>query len=324
VNVDVHAHLFPTAYLDELERLGKPDVPESRMQLAAGSTPDELRRRVAMMDAADVDMQVLSPAGQLPYFERVEDGVAAARLWNDLAAECVSAMPERLRAFGAVPLPHVDAALAELDRTLDQLGMVGITIGTSVLGRSIVEPEFEPLYEELDRRRAILYVHPSGLGAESPLIAPYKLTWVVGAPVEDTIAVAHLVMAAIPHRYPNIQIIVSHMGGAMALLLGRMDFLYRNELPELPELPSVAARKMWYDTVAHGDVVALRCAYEAVGPSQLVLGSDYPYQLDGDYARCVSFIRDAGIAEEETDLILSGNMRALVATAGGQSEAQPG
>jgi 6-methylsalicylate decarboxylase len=302
---DVHAHYFPAKYLDALERVGKPDIDESRAQRDAGAEQDQLAARIAMMDAAGVRYHVLSPAGQLPYFARQADSVKTAQLANDLFAEFAGKKPDRLAAFAVTPLPHIDAALIELRRALDDLKMAGAVIGSSVLGRSLADPAFEPFYEELNRRQAVLYVHPSGLGAESPLISPHAMTWVIGAPIEDTVAAFHLIVRGIPSRYPNIKIIVSHIGGAMPILLGRLDFLYRDEVPQTPELPSKAARRMWYDTVGHDDAIAIRSAWEAFGPHRLVYGSDYPYQLDDAYTRSVQYIRNSGIPAADVDIILS-------------------
>ncbi len=80
-------------------------------------------------------------------------------------------------------------------------------MNTTVLGRALVEPDFEPLFAELNRRSAVLYLHPAGNNARSPLIGDYHLTWMVGAPVEDTISVMQLITHGIPTRYPDIKII---------------------------------------------------------------------------------------------------------------------
>lgn len=305
---DVHAHYFPDPYLDALARFGKTDVEESRGQRFATSRLSDVDARLAMMDAAQVDVQVLSPAGQQPYFERKRDATYAARLANDTFAEFVAAHPSRLAAFATIPLPHTNESIAECNRALDEIpGVVGVTIGTSVLGRSIGDPSFEPLFAELDRRGAVLYVHPSGVGAESPLIGPYRLTWVIGAPIEDTIAVLHLITRGIPSRYPNIRIVVAQLGGALPVLLGRLDFLYQAEVPETPELPSRAARRLWYDSVVHDDALALRTGVQAFGSERIILGSDYPYQLNSAYTRAVAFVEDGDLPERDVHAILEGN-----------------
>jgi Amidohydrolase len=132
-----------------------------------------------------------------------------------------------------------------MHRSLDQLGIAGVAMNTTVLGRALVEPDFEPVFAELNSRGAVLYLHPAGNSAGSPLIRDYQLTWMAGAPVEDTISVMHLITHGIPARYPDIKIINSHLGGALPMLLQRADDQYRWEALDTTEPPSVAARRMW-------------------------------------------------------------------------------
>ena len=120
-----------------------------------------------MMDAAGVDVQVVSAVAAPPYFQDEAIAVEAARLGNDLCAEAVSQHRPRLLAFAVTPLPHVEASIEEARRALDELGMVGVAVASSVLGRSLADPTFEPFYAELDRRGATLLVHPAGDGAGS-------------------------------------------------------------------------------------------------------------------------------------------------------------
>ena len=175
-------------------------------------------------------------------------------------------------------MPHIGESIAEMRRALDQLHMAGVALNTTILGRALVEPGFEPVFAELNRRGAVLYLHPAGNSACSPLIGDYHLTWMVGAPVEDTISIMHLITHGIPTRYPDIKIINSHLGGALPMLLQRADDQYRWEAPDTPEAPSVAARRMWYDTVGHGHVPALRCTIDSFGADRLLLGTDFPYE----------------------------------------------
>jgi 6-methylsalicylate decarboxylase len=309
--IDFHAHYWPVAYLDQLERCGG-DVAYQRKQVWASDADGDVAARLRMMDDARVDMQVLSPGGPMPYFVSEEAGVESARIANDLYRQLVDARPGRIGAFGLVPLPHVDAAIAEAGRALDELDVAGIAIGTSVLGRTIADPAFDPFYAELDRRGAVLYVHPSGVGAGSPLISPHSLTWVVGAPIEDTLAAVHLIFEGVTTRFPNIKVLVSHIGGALPILLGRLDFLYRDELPPMPIEPSVLAKRMWWDSVAHGDTLAIEAAYRAFGPTQVVLGSDFPYQLDEAYTDSVDFLFRAQIPPKDAQGVLSDNAALLL------------
>jgi 6-methylsalicylate decarboxylase len=311
MRVDVHAHLWSDDYLDLLETFGSTTTGAHR-GLGAGPGDEELKERFALMDSAGVDLQVLSATPASPHFEDEADATAAARRVNDEYAAVVERFPDRFRAFAALPLPHVDAALAELDRSLDELGMVGAAITTSVRGRSIADPSFEPLYQELNRRGAVLYVHPAGCGAGSPLIAEHDMTWMVGAPIEDTVAAMHLIVAGIPSRYPDLRIVMGHLGGALPMVLERVDHQYVWEAPHTPERPSAAARRMWYDTVGHDHTPALRAAVESLGADRLLLGSDFPYQAGDLFRAAVDYVPRAGLSQDEIDAILDRNAPELL------------
>jgi aminocarboxymuconate-semialdehyde decarboxylase len=100
-------------------------------------------------------------------------------------------------------MPHIDAAIAEMGRAIDELGMVGLTMNTSLLDRALTDRDFDPVFAELDRRGAVLYLHPAGNGACSPLVSEHRLTWMVGAPFEDTIAAMQLITAGHLQRFPR-------------------------------------------------------------------------------------------------------------------------
>ncbi len=310
MRIDVHAHYWTEEYLDLLIDLGKSDAGAAR-GLGAGDGA-ELQARLRLMDRAGVEIQVLSASPQLPYAEDGEKAATAASFVNDQYAELVERYPDRFRAFAALPMPHVEEALGEMRRALDELRMAGVVMNTTVLGRALVEPDYEPIFAELNSRSAALYLHPAGNGACSPLISQYHLTWMVGAPVEDTISIMQLITNGIPTRYPNITIINSHLGGALPMLVQRADDQYHWEAPETPEPPSVAARRMWYDSVGHGHVPALRCAIDSFGADRLVLGTDFPYENGDIFVRAVEYINDPRIDPTAARAILDQNASALL------------
>src|SRR5436309_14264975 len=112
------------------------------------------------MEEADVQMQVLSPAASPPYAEKEADAVEAARLINDTYAELARKYPGRFNAVVSLPLPHIDASLREMERGLDQLGMLGVSMTCSCFDRSTAEAEFESFYQDINRRRTVLYSSP--------------------------------------------------------------------------------------------------------------------------------------------------------------------
>jgi predicted TIM-barrel fold metal-dependent hydrolase len=263
------------------------------------------------MDRAGIDIQVLSAAPQLPYGDDADRTATAARYVNDEYAALVSSHPDRFRAFAATPMPDIDAAIAEIGRAIDELGMVGVTMTTSILDRAITDPQFEPVFAELDRRAAILYLHPVGNGACSPLVSDHHITWMVGAPFEDTIAAMQLITAGYLQRFPNVRIICSHLGGALPMIPLRADDHVDWEAPDTPEAPSRAMRRMWYDTVSHCHAPALRCAIESFGFERILLGTDFPYE-DGDtFVRAVAYIDDAAGSPTQALAIRETNAMAL-------------
>jgi predicted TIM-barrel fold metal-dependent hydrolase len=230
MKIDVHAHYWTEDYIDLLVDLGQAGAVAVRGLGAGGGT--ELEARLRLMDRAGVQMQVLSACPQMPYGEDGQKAATAARFVNDQYASLVQDHPDRFRAFAALPMPHLQESLGEMGRALDELGLTGVAMNTTVLDRALVEPEYEPVYG-----------------------------W---------------------------------------------------EAPDTPERPSVAARRMWYDTVGHGHVPALRCAIDSFGADRLVLGTDFPYENGDTFVRAVDYIRDPQIAPAAARAILDQNAGALL------------
>jgi predicted TIM-barrel fold metal-dependent hydrolase len=306
--VDVHAHYHPRPYHEALGRMpgwGRGGGFASRQQPVTDDA-DHVRTRLEMMDEAGVGVQVLSPAaGWAPYSSDEAASTEAARIVNDLTADRVSREPDRFKALVSLPLPHVDASLRELRRGMDELGMIGVNIHCSVLDRPVVEPEFLPVYEELNRRNAVVLFHPTGNGICSPLVTDFGLSGALGTSLEDTTVALHLIARKIPSQYPNITFIVPHLGGPIAMLLQRLDNQFSMASRELPEPPSVTARRFYYDTVGHGSHAALLCAWKAFGAEHVIPGSDFPVLLAYEtYARTFEWIREVGLPADDVEQIL--------------------
>ena len=312
MRIDVHAHYFPLEYLDRLDLYGGSHVTGLIRKMKLDSADfSGLEAHLGNMDGSKVDMQILSVSGQLPYFAKESDAVDAARLGNDIYARIVRQYPKRFAAFACTPLPHVKAAIAETRRALDELGMVGITAGTFVLGRSIADPAFDEFFAELNRRKAVLFIHPIGGGLGSQLIESTKLVWPVGAPLEDTVCLLQFMQANFPSRFPDIKIILPHLGGFALFLAARLDQLQDHFLPDSAMAPSVQAKYFWYDTV-NGNPSALRCTKEVLGADHLLLGTDYPFWRDDAFKLCVDYVGESGLAASEVVNILSGNAEKLL------------
>jgi 6-methylsalicylate decarboxylase len=312
VKIDVHAHYFPVEYLDRMDRCGDPRLTVHIRQAGmASANHHDLSAHFRNMDLAQVDMQVLSISSQLPYYSSENQAVELARFANDIYAGIVREHPKRFAAFACTPLPHIQASLDELHRALDELGMVGVIAGTTVMGKSIVEPDFDPFFAELNRRNAVLFIHPTGGSGGSQLIESSNLAWPIGAPLEDTICMLHFMQKEIPGRFPEIKIILPHLGGFAPFLMARLDQLRHFFLPKTAPPPSVQAKYFWYDSV-NAQPGALRCTQEVVGSERLLMGTDYPFWRDGAFKLCVDYVSQAGLPASEVDGILGGNAQKLL------------
>lgn len=315
--VDIHAHYFPRAYNDTLVRIGGRSLPEAARAITArplrNDDAAQIATRLGQMDDAGVQMQVLSPAASPPYAEKEADAVEAARLINDAYAELAQRHPGRFNAVVSLPLPHIDASLREMERGLDQLGMLGVSMTCSCFDRSTAEAEFEPLYAEMNRRRAVLNYHPIQNGICSPMINDYAFTVAVGASLEDTAIVLHLIARRVPERYPDITYVIPHLGGLIPMQLQRLDNQVPSRYPDLPERPSETARRFYYDIVGHGSQAALLCAWKAFGADHLVAGSDYPVLMAFEtYRQTFAYVYECGIPEKDADQILHHNAQTVL------------
>jgi 6-methylsalicylate decarboxylase len=263
------------------------------------------------VDACGVDLQILSVSGMLPYFAREADAVDAARLANDIYARLVREFPKRFAAFACTPLPHARAAIEETRRALDDLGMVGVTAGTFVLGKSIADPAFDEWFAELNRRKAALLIHPIGGSLGSEMIESTKLVWPVGAPLEDTVCMLQFMQANFPERFPDIKIIIPHLGGFAPFLSARLDQLKDHFLGDSAAPFSTQAKYFWYDTV-NANPASLRMTQELVGTDHLLFGTDYPFWRGAAFKLCVDYISEAGLLAADVDRILKGNAQRLL------------
>jgi predicted TIM-barrel fold metal-dependent hydrolase len=311
--VDIHAHYHPNAYCEALSKLYGRTVTNFRPHPDTDD-PEHIKTRLQQMDDANVRLQVLSPAaGHAPYGEDEALAVQAARLGNDLYAELVRDIPDRFKAFVSLPLPHIQASLDELRRGMDDLGMIGVNLHISALDRSVAEDEFLPIYEEVNRRKGVIFYHPFGNGICSPMITDYGFSGAVGTSLEDAVIVLHLIAKQIPAKYPDITFIIPHFGGPIPMLLPRLNNQFSMQSRGLPEPPADTARRFYYDIVGHGSEAALTCAVMAFGVDHILPGSDYPVLLSWEeYKENFDWINRSSLSDEDKDRILNRNVPDLL------------
>jgi aminocarboxymuconate-semialdehyde decarboxylase len=282
--VDVHAHYYPPEYL---KLIGRPELPPVQ---SAPLRDQTIAERLEMMDRQGVDIQVLSVSQAQPYLKEPSDAAGAAKVGNDLYLDLCREHVDRFFTFAALPLPHVDAAIKEIERVGDDKYVVGVTIGCSIDGRHVDDPEFSPVYEELNRRKSAVLLHPTGANCVVDG-DDYNFNWLVGAPFEDTIAALRLAMSGIADRYSDIRFIVPHLGGTLPFLLARILRMTGGK-------GEAALRRMYYDTVS-GSVAALQCASDYWGLDRILYGTDYPYEDIAEYERRLTYLDEAGFSAKD-------------------------
>jgi aminocarboxymuconate-semialdehyde decarboxylase len=310
MRIDVHAHYFPVPYLDLIESVGRGQVETSMGRRSTKPTQGEdAATRIEAMDRAGVGTQILSIATAGPYVLNERDATRCARAANDAYAEMVRRHPQRFKAFAALPFPHVDAALAEMARAFDELGFVGIGVATKMGGKSLADSAFDPVYEELNRRNGVLFIHPIGHACDSPLLESTRLTWPLGAPFEDTVAALEFVQNDFAGRFPNVRAIMPHLGGTLPFLIHRVDHQIHHFM-DRPGIPSEIVKKFWYDSV-NGNPAALRCACETFGVDRIVFGTDYPFWNGPAHQHASDYIEAAGLSAADIHAISEANARTL-------------
>jgi aminocarboxymuconate-semialdehyde decarboxylase len=327
---DVHAHVLLPSLHAEVERRAPDGVRaaadlEFRRNGAASvavSGPmvgsripklTDVHVRLADMDAQGVDRQWVS-ASPNHFYPWAPEGLAVwiANEANRLIAAHVAQAPERLTGLGLVPLQHPARILECLDDAVLGRGLAGVEISSFAGDVELSDERLEPFWSRAAELGAVIFLHPFGCSLDERLDRFY-LANTVGQPAENAVALSHLIFAGVLDRHPALKIVAAHGGGYLPFAIGRSDHAWRvrPDAHVCAHEPSSYLRKIWFDTVVH-DPHALRTLVEAAGESQVVLGSDYPFDMGLDDP--ASFVRGAGLPLELSERILGGNAEALLET----------
>lgn len=248
-----------------------------------GSAFMDVDVRLAAMDAAGIDVQLLSP-NPITYFGQLDAREAAryAQAHNAALAELVHRHPGRLLGAAQLPMQDIDAAIAELERSVRDLGLSAPYIDTDP-GRTLDDPAMDDFYAALVDLDVPLFVHPSPLGsagpADDPRLRRFDLDLLFGFAYEETLAVAALVFGGVLERHPRLDVCVSHGGGAMAYVAGRFARAAAVPRPWVPEFLQENGvehylRRLWLDTHVHSEG-ALELLTRVAGTERLVFGTNF-------------------------------------------------
>jgi len=293
--VDVHAHHFPLGLPDLAERTGDPRWP--RLVVAPDGRGAEIRRgaelfrkvtpscfvadaRIAEMDRAGVDRQVVSPVPvMLTDWAPAGPATTFCRLVNDGLAEVAASSGGRLLAFGAVPLPHVDAALGELDRLRGELGLSGIEVSAFPGGLEFDDPALDPFWEACAEGRVPVLVHPAHQEVTVRRAGqPYEFG--IGMHTDTALAAAALVFGGVLDRHPDLRIALSHGCGAFPWTYPRLR--YQATMADRSRSAALddAVRRLWADVLVF-DPLHLAVLVARFGADHLLYGTDHPFYPDG-------------------------------------------
>ncbi|HXJ77252.1 MAG TPA: amidohydrolase family protein [Candidatus Methylomirabilis sp.] len=295
--IDVHHHIAPPRYITELGPT-KHLQPVSRNWTPARSLED--------MDRAGVATAIVSITTPGVWFG---DSAAARRLareCNDYAARLMVDFPGRFGVFAAVPMPDIEGTLREIAYALDTLKADGIAVFTSYGDKWLGDPAFTPVIEELNRRKAVLYTHPTEPDCCRNLV-PDVPAPIIEYGTDTTRTIASLVFSGTSTRFPDVQFIFSHAGGTMPFLAERFTRLPLANKDLAARVPNGVAhelRRFNYDVAQAAHPMALASLLKLVPVSQVLFGTDFPFRTSVDHVRGLA---DYGFSAADLQAIERGN-----------------
>jgi len=332
--IDVHAHLLlPELHAEvtrrapaEVEAAAALDLLRNGAESQAVSGPmvgaripqlTQLDARLNAMDEQGVDQQWVSVSPNHFYPWANEDlAVWIALETNRFVAKHVSGAPDRLTGLGVVPLQHPERIVECIDDAVVGRGLAGIEISSfagPIAGRTIElsDERLEPMWARLVELDAVVFVHPFGCSLDERLDRFY-LANTVGQPVENAVALSHLIFSGVLDRHPKLKVIAAHGGGYLPTAIGRSDRAWqvRPEAQRCLRTPSSYLPQIWFDTVVHNNA-ALWQLIAVAGADRVVMGSDFPFDMGLDDP--VAELSDAGLSPATLSQVLGGNAESLLA-----------
>jgi 6-methylsalicylate decarboxylase len=307
MTIDTHHHILPDFFWRETNSAHAP---------VGGLAPLQWSKEamISFMDEAGIDVAVMSVSTPGVHIGDSQRARSLARRCNELAAELVHERPDRFASFACIPLPDIDASLEELSYALDVLGLDGLVLFTNSNGVYLGDTSLEPVFEELERRKAVVFVHPN----PSPDAVAHSLGLpdnLLDFPTDTNRAVAQMHYTNRFARTPNVKYIFSHAGGSIPYLAARFAII--DEMAFIPggeERGAVASmfRHMYWDTALAASDPVLRMLRDIVGVDQVLYGTDFPY-LRRDLAidSKQRILESSKLNDSERRAILGGNASRL-------------
>jgi predicted TIM-barrel fold metal-dependent hydrolase len=283
--IDMHHHFAPPAWVADVT--GRPLLQPSNTRW----TPEQ---SIEDMDRGGVAAAVVSITNPGLWFGDPAQSRRLARACNDYGAKLVADHPTRFGLFAAMPLPDVEATLAEIAYAYDTLRVDGIALFTSYGDRWLGHAAFRPVMEELNRRKAVVTIHPTAADccrnlAYAPGVGPGSLEY----GTDTTRAIMGVAFSGDAVRFPAIRFIWSHAGGTVPFLAGRIEGAANGAKEALPNGFAAELKKFYYDVAGAANRGALASLRQLVAPTQIVFGTDFP--PGGTSAAVARALADVGL-----------------------------
>jgi predicted TIM-barrel fold metal-dependent hydrolase len=309
--IDVHAHILPPVYLEAMRSAGLADKTGRPVGDGFPFPQWSLEDTLRVMDGYAIRASVLSITAPGTLFLRGDRARQLVRALNDAMAAIVREHPARFAALATLPMSDIDASLDEINHALDRSGFDGIGLYSNVDGVYLGDARFAPLLEELNRRKAVVFVHPGqppgfeqfSLGLPSPILE---------YPFDSTRMLASLLYSGALARYSDIKLIVPHGGGTVPYLAARIARAASAEFRTGPKTAAGEAmqllRSVYYDLTAMSETANLAALKEFVPADRLLVGYDYPFRPELTIAPQASTLDHfSGFADTEKTSIRTGN-----------------
>jgi aminocarboxymuconate-semialdehyde decarboxylase len=322
-SIDIHAHYYPESYCELVGNEGGKfggkftcDATSFSFKTPAGGLGPlplkfiKIDERLADMDASGVDIQALSLSVPMAYWADRAFNAKLATTWNAAASAVHLQHPSRFVVLATLPMLNARDAIDELERASELPGVRGVYMGTNINNRDLDDPLFEPVFARIEQLDLPVFLHPQQTVGGSRL-GDYYLSNLLGNPFDTAIAGSHLILGGVMDRHPRLNITLPHAGGALPILMGRIDagWTVRPETRRLAQKPSSYLRRFNYDTVSHSGPV-LEFLIQNIGIDRLVLGSDYCFDMG--YEQPVTFLERLALPPEQKNLVLGGNAAKLL------------
>jgi len=330
--IDTHAHYFPEKYIEVLAREGctcgacvRDDGRGPIIDvgpLHAGPLARrfiDLELRIADMDKQGVAVQALSLTQPMVYFAPPAFARQLSAAFNDELVAAHERFPDRLVGLAMLPVHCRDEALAELERVRKAPGIKGVYMGTTIGDMPLDDESLFPIYEAIADAGLPVFLHPLKVIGMEDRLSKYFLSNLLGNPFDTAVAAAHLIFGGVMDRFPRLDVVLPHGGGALPFLIGRLRHGSERR-PELAHMDGDITRylkRFYYDTITHSDR-ALGYLVDLVGADRVMLGSDYCFDMG--YEQPVEVVSDMhAMSPEQQRAIIGDNAAALL-----QIEMMPG